>query len=203
MTVTVIDGVTLDGVVQAPARQNEDTRDGFTHGGWAVPYGDEAVTAAWGEVIAKATAGGGFLLGRRTYLDFIEAWPKSRPGHQYTATLTETPKYVASTTLTEPLPWENSILLTDPVHQVPGLKREKDLVIMGSGALIQSLSRVGLIDEYLLMIHPVVLGEGRRLFPAGFPYTKLALTSVKPSTTGVIIASYRSADLATHWKPDP
>jgi dihydrofolate reductase len=191
MTVTVISGVTLDGVVQAPARPDEDTRDGFTHGGWAVPYGDEAATAAWGEGIAKATGGGGFLLGRRTYLDFIEAWPKRRPDHQYTATLTKTPKYVASTTLTEPLPWENSILLTDPVQQVPSLKQEKDLVIMGSGALVQSLSRAGLIDEYLLTIHPLVLGEGRRLFPAGFPYTKLTLTGAKPSTTGVIIATYQ------------
>jgi dihydrofolate reductase len=192
MSVTVISSVTLDGVVQAPARQDEDTRDGFAHGGWAVPYGgDEAVTAAWGEVIARASGGGGFLFGRRTYLNIMEAWSKRAPDHPYTATLTKTPKYVASTTLTEPLPWENSILLTDPVRQVPGLKREKDLVIMGSGALIQSLSRAGLIDEYLLTITPLVLGEGRRLFSAGFPYTKLTLTSAKPSTTGVIIATYQ------------
>ena len=191
MSVSVISSVTLDGVVQSPARPDEDTREGFTHGGWAVPYGDEAATAAWGEVIAKATAGGGFLFGRRTYLDLYKAWPNGRPDHPYTATLTQTRKYVASNTLTEPLPWENSILLTDPVQQVPGLKREKDLVIMGSGALIQSLSRAGLIDEYLLTITPLVLGEGRRLFPAGFPYTKLTLTSAKPSTTGVIIATYQ------------
>ena len=123
----------------------------------------------------------------------IEAWPRRRPGHQYTQTLTSTPKYVASTTLTEPLPWENSILLTDPVQQVAPLTRDKDLVIMGSGTLIGSLARAGLIDEYLLTITPLVLGEGRRLFPAGFPYTKLTLTSAKPSTTGVIIATYRSA----------
>jgi dihydrofolate reductase len=126
MTVTVISSVTLDGVVQAPGRPDEDTRDGFTHGGWAGPYGDQSATAAWGEKIARATAGGAFLLGRRTYLNFIEAWPKRAPAHRYTATLTKTPKYVASTTLTEPLPWENSILLTDPVHQVPDLKRDKE-----------------------------------------------------------------------------
>lgn len=162
------------------------------------------VATVWGEVIARATAGGGFLLGRRTYLDFFEAWPKRRPDHQYTRTLTNTPKYVASTTLAEPLPWGNSILLTDPVQQVPGLKQEKNLVIMGSGALIQSLSRAGLIDEYLLTIHPLVLGEGRRLFSPGFPYTKLTLTSAKPSTTGVIIATYRLTDLSTHrWPSDP
>jgi dihydrofolate reductase len=133
MTVTVISSTTLDGVVQSPARPDEDPRDGFSHGGWAVPYGDD-VAAAWGEVIARATSGGGFLLGRRTYLDIFDAWPKGRPGRRYTATLTNTPKYVASTTLTEPLPWENSVLLTDPVQQAAGLTREKDLVIMGGRA---------------------------------------------------------------------
>ena len=143
MSITVIEGISLDGVMQAPARPDEDTRGGFRHGGWGVPYSDEAVTAAWGERIARATAGGAFLLGRRTYLDFIEAWPKRRPGHQYTTTLTDTPKYVASTTLTEPLPWENSTLLTDPAQQLPGLKQEKDLVVMGSGALVRSLMQAG------------------------------------------------------------
>jgi dihydrofolate reductase len=105
-------------------------------------HGDPAVITAWGEVIAKATHGGGFLLGRRTYLDFADVWPK-RVGDRFNETLTKTPKYVASTTLTEPLPWENSILLTDPVRQIPGLKRDKDLVILGSGTLIQSLDRAG------------------------------------------------------------
>jgi len=125
-------------------------------------YGYETATAAWGEVIARATAGGGFLFGWLTYLDLSEAWPTRAPDHPYTATLTSTPKYVASTTLTEPLPWENSILRPDPVGQVPGLKREKDLVVMGSSAMIQSLSRAGLIDEYLLLtISPLVLRARR------------------------------------------
>ncbi len=132
--------------------------------------------------------GCGFLLGRRTCLDFADVWPK-QVGNRFTEALTKTPKYVASTTLTEPLTWENSILLTDPVQQVPGLKR--DVVILGSGALIQSLDRARLIDEYLLTIHPLVLGEGRRLFPAGCPYTKLTLTGATPTTTGVIAATYR------------
>jgi dihydrofolate reductase len=162
MTVTVISSMTLDGVVQAPGRADEDNQDGFTHGGWGVPYGDDAGTAAWGEVIARATAGGAFLLGRRTYLELIESWPTRAPGHPYTATLTKTPKYVASATLAEPLPWENSVLLTDPVQQVPGLARDKDLVIMGSGALVGSLSRAGLIDEYRLMFTPLVGGYSRR-----------------------------------------
>jgi dihydrofolate reductase len=89
------------------------------------------------------------------------------------------------------LPWANSTLLTDPVRQVAGLKREKDLVILGSGALIQSLGRAGLIDEYLLTIHPLVLGEGRRLFSAGFPFTNLKLIGAKTTTKGVIAATYR------------
>lgn len=191
MTVTVISHVTLDGVVQAPGRPDEDSRDGFAHGGWAGPYGDEAVTGAWGERIARATGGGAFLFGRLTYLNLLEAWPKRAADHPYTGVLTRTPKYVASTTLTEPLPWENSILLTDPVRQVAELKQERDLVIMGSSTLIQALTGAGLIDEYLLTIHPLVLGEGRRLFPAGGPYAKLTLTGARPSATGVIIATYR------------
>jgi dihydrofolate reductase len=191
MAVTVISHITLDGVVQAPGRPDEDPRYGFAHGGWSVPYGDTAMTAAWGEAIARATQGGGFLLGRRTYLDFADVWPK-RVGDRFHEVLTKTPKYVASATLTEPLPWQNSILLTDPVQQLPGLKRERDLVILGSGALIQSLGRAGLIDEYLLTIHPLVLGEGRRLFPAGCQYTKLTLTGAQPTTTGVIAATYRA-----------
>lgn len=191
MTVTVISGMTLDGVVQSPARPDEDTRDGFSHGGWAVPYSDDVSTAAWGEAIARATSGGGFLLGRRTYTDIMETWTKRSPGHQYTATLTKTPKYVASTTLTEPLPWENSVLLTDPVRQVREFARDKDLVIMGSSALVRSLSQAGLIDSYLVTIAPLVLGEGRRLFPAGFGYTTLTLTSAETSTRGVIIARYQ------------
>lgn len=190
MTVTVLAHVTLDGVLQAPGRPDEDPRDGFGYGGWAEPYSDGTVAAAWGAVIARATgSGGGFLLGRRTYLDFYESWPKGRPDHRYTATLTRTPKYVASATLTGPLPWENSVVLTDPVAQVPGLNT--DLVIMGSGVLISSLSRAGLIDEYLVTISPLILGEGRRLFPAGFPCTRLTMTSTQPTGKGAIIARYR------------
>ncbi len=190
MALTVISSMTLDGVVRAPARPDEDRRDGFSLGGWAVPYDDEAVTAAWGEVIGRATGGGALLFGRLTYLDLFEAWPKGRPAHRYTGTLTETPKYVASTTLTDPLPWRHSILLTDPVHQVRDLKQRNDLVIMGSGALVRSLSRAGLIDEYRLIITPLVLGQGRRLFAAGFAHTPMTLASAQPTATGAIVATY-------------
>jgi dihydrofolate reductase len=191
MTLTVICAVTLDGVVQAPGRADEDTRDGFSHGGWAVPYADDAVTAAWGDVIAGATGGGAFLFGRLTYLDLLEAWPGRNADHPYTQVLTNTEKYVVSTTLTEPLSWENSTLLQDPVRQVADLKQERDLVVMGSAELVRSLSSRGLVDEYLLTIHPLVLGEGRRLFPAGVPRVDLALVDARPSPTGVIVATYR------------
>jgi dihydrofolate reductase len=191
MTVIVINSVTLDGVVQAPGRPDEDTRDGFSYGGWAVPHGDDGgVSAAWGEMIGKAISGGGLLLGRRTYLDLFEAWPQGRPDHPYTAALTDTRKYVASTTLADPLPWQNSILLTDAVLQVQDLKAQQDLVIMGSGALVQSLSQAGLIDEYRLIFIPIVLGQGRRLFAAGFPHTTMRLMTAKPTATGAIVATY-------------
>jgi dihydrofolate reductase len=197
MSVTVIEHVTLDGVMQAPGRPDEDPRGGFRHGGWSARYSDPAVTAAWGQSIARATSGrGGFLLGRLTYLGLIEAWPGRNPGHPYTQTLTKTPKYVASTTLTEPLPWQNSTLLTDAARQVAELKQERDLVIMGSGALVQSLMRAGLIDEFLLTIHPLVLGQGRRLFPDTGQHAELTLVAAKPAASGVIIATYRPASEA-------
>lgn len=190
MKLVVVNHITMDGVVQGPARPDEDQRDGFTRGGWSVPYGDPVMMAAFGEGMALATQGGALLLGRRTYLNFAEVWPK-RADDPFTKVLTETPKYVASTTLVEPLPWQNSILVDDPVPQVAELKRGRDLVMLGSGALIHSLGRAGLIDEYILTIHPLVLGGGRRLFPPGFPSTRLTLVDAKPTTTGVIAATYR------------
>jgi len=191
MTVTVVNHVTLDGVTQAPARPDEDTRGGFSNGGWSVPYGDDVMSAAMGERMARTPrGGGGLLLGRRTYLDFAAVWP-NRTDNPFTEVLNKTQKYVASTTLREPLPWQNSTLIQDTETAVAELKRERDLTVLGSGALVQSLMRAGLIDEYLLMIHPLVLGDGRRLFPDGSPHTALKLVGCKPTTTGVIIATYR------------
>ncbi|TMD77951.1 MAG: dihydrofolate reductase [Chloroflexi bacterium] len=159
--VVVFTNLTLDGVMQAPGRPDEDRRGGFEHGGWAAPYA--AMTAA-GESTPHF---GALLLGRRTYEDFYAVWP-NRTDNPYTAVLNNTQKYVASTTLSEPLPWINSTLLKgDAAEAVARLKEEldKDLVIMGSGELVQSLMRANLIDEYVLLIHPLVLGSGRRLFP--------------------------------------
>src|SRR5256714_1734860 len=184
--VVVFTNLTLDGVMQAPGRPDEDRRGGFEHGGWATPY---AAMAEAGESTATTSA---LLLGRRTYEDFYTVWP-NRTDNPYTAVLNNTQKYVASTTLSEPLPWINSTLLKgDAAEAVARLKEEldKDLVIMGSGELVQSLMRANLIDEYVLLIHPLVLGSGRRLFPDGGTFAALRLVDTKTTTTGVVIATY-------------
>ena len=192
--IIVTNNVTLDGVMQAPARPDEDTRGGFTHGGWAVPYVDEVMGRVMGEAVAR-NRGGALLLGRRTYEDFYAVWP-NRTDNPYTPVLNNTQKYVASTTLREPLPWQNSTLLTgDVVEAVARLKEhlDGDLGILGSGELIQSLMRHNLIDELVLSIHPLVLGSGHRLFPDSGAFAKLQLVSTVTTTTGVVIATYRAA----------
>src|SRR5688500_12170649 len=141
--------LTLDGVMQAPGRPDEDRRGGFEHGGWAPPYGD----AVMGNVMGRRMAeGGALLLGRRTYEDFAAFWPKQED-NPFTAVLNERQKYVASTTLAEPLPWSNSTLLRgDAAEAVARLKEQpgKDLVVLGSGELVQALMRRNLVDEYVL-----------------------------------------------------
>jgi dihydrofolate reductase len=185
--------LTLDGVVQAPGRPDEDRRGGFAHGGWATPYADPAM----GRVAAESMATTGALLfGRRTYEDFYAVWPH-RKNNPFTEVLNNTRKYVASTTLKEPLPWSNSTLLKgDAAKAVAELKARpgKNIVVLGSGALLQSLMPHNLIDEYLLLIHPLVLGSGRRLFNDGGSFTALRLVDTKTTTTGVVIATYQPAE---------
>jgi dihydrofolate reductase len=189
--VIVFMSMSLDGVIQAPARPDEDTRGGFTRGGWALPYYDPVL----GQAAAESRPGSALLLGRRTYQDFYSVWPE-RTDNPFTEVLNKTHKYVASHTLHEPLPWRNSTLLKGDVPAAVAALKDtggQDLVILGSGALVQSLMPHGLIDEYELSIHPLVLGQGRRLFPEGSPYAALELVSSQISTTGVIIATYRPA----------
>jgi len=190
--ITVINNVTLDGVMQGPARPDEDTRGGFTHGGWAIPYQDSVLAKKMGEMMASGN--GSLLLGKRTYEDFYSVWPK-RTDNPITQHLNQVQKYVASTTLKEPLPWQNSVLLGgDAADAVAALKRQDggDLAVLGSGELIKSLIRRRLIDEYILLIFPIALGSGRRLFPEG-EVVRLRLVDSLTTTTGVIIASYRAA----------
>jgi dihydrofolate reductase len=191
---TVTNNVTLDGVMQAPGRPDEDRRGGFEHGGWAQPYNDRVMGKVMGERMAR---GGSLLFGRRTYEDFAEVWPKMPQPNPFTKVLTDTPKYVASTTLEEPLPWENSTLLKgDVAAAVAKLKKdeEKDIVILGSGELIKTLMEADLIDAFVLSIHPIVLGEGRHLFTDGMSLARFRLTDSTPTTTGVIIATYERTD---------
>lgn len=189
MRIVVINHVTLDGVMQGPGRADEDTRNGFTHGGWAAERGsDDAITQAWGQRLAASS---GYLLGRRTYQDVLAHW--NAQDSPFRDALNDAPKYVASNTLTEPLPWPNSTLLSGDIPAaVAELKTHpgNDLHIMGSGALIQSLAPLGLIDEYLLCIHPLVLGAGHRLFTEGFSPTTFTLTDATPTPTGIVVASY-------------
>lgn len=189
--VVVFTSVTLDGVMQAPGRPDEDTRGGFEHGGWATPYSDEVVAGMAGEGMSNTA---GLLFGRRTYEDFREFWPK-QTDNPFTGILNAMPKYVASRTLEDPLPWENSILVDgDAPDAIGKLKGELagDLVILGSGELVRSLMGHDLLDRYILLIHPIVLGSGRRLFEDGGAFAKLRLVDTRNSTTGVVIATYES-----------
>ena len=193
--IVVMNHMTLDGVMQGPGRADEDTRDGFTQGGWrqgsVTP--DDAVGKAMGERMAAGGGLAGWLFGRRTYEELLASW--NAQGGPFKDALNNSPKYVASTTLKEPLPWPNSTLLRgDVVDALRALKARSGgvLAIMGSGVLIGSLMAAHLIDEYLLMIHPLVLGTGRRLFPGGV-HVSLRPTDSVTTATGVLIATYEPA----------
>jgi dihydrofolate reductase len=188
--IVVTCSVSLDGVMQAPGRPDEDRRGGFEHGGWAGPYRDPVMMQAMGEGMAQ---GADLLFGRRTYEDFFSVWP-GRTDNPFTAVLDNSQKYVCSRTLREPLPWQNSTLLSgDAAQTVARLKEQpgKDLAVLGCGDLLQTLMRHGLVDVYVLLIHPLVLGRGRRLFNDDTKHAPLQLVKSVPTTTGVIIATYR------------
>ena len=187
----VTEWVSLDGVVQSPAYADEDTSGGFAHGGWHLPYfGD--VSMKW--VVDNVTKAGGFLLGRRTYDVFAAHWPNAPEAEQMLAQpLNALPKFVASTTLKQPLTWQNSTLLDgDLAARVAALKSEdgKYLLAIGSTRLVQSLITHDLVDEFRLMIDPVVLGGGKRLFRDDGVLRRFRLTFSEATTTGAILATY-------------
>ncbi|MEV4619474.1 dihydrofolate reductase family protein [Asanoa sp. NPDC049573] len=188
--VIAIEHLTLDGVMQGPGSADEDTRDGFRHGGWAAPRQDPAMQRAMGRHMAGPWS---LLAGRTTYVQFADFWPRQAP-NPFTEALTRATKYVASTTLGEPLPWENSVLLKgDTATAVARLKEERaeNLIVFGSGVLVRSLLARGLVDGLLLLIHPVVLGTGRTLFTdADAPLPEFALADCTTTGTGVIIGDY-------------
>ena len=182
--------VTLDGVVQGLGRPDEDTRGGFTHGGWGQRYNDEVMGREMAKAMAKP---GDMLFGRRTWQDFITAWGHLTDGNPVTTHMNAATKYVVSRTLEDADAWQNSILLRgDAVDTVAELKTQpgRDLSIIGSASLVRSLHAAALIDRYTLVICPLTLGNGARLFDAPAPLTEFELTGSVATTKGVIIAQY-------------
>ena len=183
--------LTLDGVIQAPGQADEDPSGGFQHGGWHVGYFDDL---AQRQVVDSVVNAGGFLLGRRTYEIFAAHWPNASEEEQVLAEpLNAKPKYVATRTLAEPLAWQNSTVLQGDVGDaVAGLKQEdgEDLHLIGSSQLAQTLVERDLVDEFRLMIDPVVVGGGKRLFRDDGVRRPLRLLDSQVTTTGVIIATF-------------
>jgi dihydrofolate reductase len=189
-SITVTMWVTLDGVVQGLGRADEDTRGGFTHGGWGAPYNDEVLAREMGVGTGEP---GDMLFGRRTWEDFITVWGRRSDGNPFTTHMNAATKYVVSRTLADADAWQNSVLLRgDAAGTVAKLKTQsdRDLAIIGSASLVRSLHAAGLIDHYTLVICPLTLGSGERLFEGPAPVTQFELTRSVATTKGVIIARY-------------
>ncbi len=191
--IIVSEFLTLDGVMQAPGGPDEDRSDGFKHGGWQQPYNDESFAKA---IIEGLTEAGAFLLGRRTYEIFAAYWPTAPEEAQaFADPLNNLPKFVVSKSLREPLAWNNSTLIAgDVVKEVAKLKRQpgNDLRVIGSGELVQTLMKHDLVDEYDLMIHPLILGSGKHLFREGDSKQTLKLLDFKTTSKGVTILKYET-----------
>jgi dihydrofolate reductase len=182
--------VSLDGVMQAPGGPEEDPTGGFKYGGWTAPYFDEAVGAVMGELFSKPYE---LLLGRKTYEIFAAHWPYAEggPDDEIAKQFNRITKYVA-TSSTAPLTWKNSVAIHDVAQDVRRLKEQDgpDLLVQGSANLIQTLLKHGLIDQFNLLIFPVLLGPGKRLFGEGTQGAELKLTGSKSSPSGVTMNSY-------------
>jgi len=187
--IAVIEYTSLDGVIQGPGHAGEDTDGGFQRGGWTGPF-----MAEHGRYMsALFEAAGGFLLGRRTYDIWAAFWPAvTDPGDQIARALNTRPKYVASATLTEP-GWAGTTVLRDVPGEVARLRRQpgQPILLMGSSALAQSLMAYGLVDEYQLWVHPVVLGSGKKLFHDGGPTLSLRLADSTTTAGGLVILTYQ------------
>jgi dihydrofolate reductase len=193
--IVVVEWITLDGVVQAPGHPDEDRDGGFEHGGWHLRYFDDT-SREW--VVKGYAEAGGFLFGRRTYENLAAYWPHASEEEQVIAEpLNTKPKYVASGTLLGPLEWQNSTVLTGDVAQaVLALKQEdgRDLHVIGSPQLAQTLAEHNLVDEYRLMIDPLIVGGGKRLFRNGNAPKRLRLVESKATSTGAILARYTTSE---------
>jgi dihydrofolate reductase len=197
MRIVVSDFMSLDGVVQAPGGEGEDTDGGFAHGGWSMPYFEpETMGPAVSELLAGTDA---LLFGRRTWQTMAAAWP-SRAGDPFADRMNELPKYVASRTLTDgALSWPGSTLLpaADAIGAIRELRTQGGaqgaMQVMGSASLAGQLIEHDLVDEYRLMIEPVLLGGGKGIFPGGGQARPLELVSATATGTGVLICTYRRA----------
>jgi dihydrofolate reductase len=195
MKLTLTEFVTLDGVSQGPGSPDEDTSDGFTQGGWLVPHMDEEFVQQAADWFNEADA---LLFGRRTYDNFSRDWPKiTDPADPFAEKMNSIQKYVASDSLMEASWAPTTILSGDVPAQVAELKRQpgRELQIHGSARLSQSLLTVGLVDELRLVIAPVVVGNGRRLFPEGGAPAGLRLVRSKTTPGGLAVLVYESAGL--------
>jgi dihydrofolate reductase len=187
--IVVSEFVTLDGVIQAPGGANEDTDGGFTYGGWTAPYWHDDIGAHFGEVMSGADA---FLLGRKTWQIHGGAFEPMAEGDPFGDVMNAMPKYVVSNSLTSTSAWRNSTLISgDVVAQVRALKEQpgKDILIDGSSELIHALAKHDLIDEYRLIVYPLSLGIGKKLFPEGVRLN-LRLVDARPLPSGVIVTHY-------------
>lgn len=195
MRVVLSNFISLDGVVQAPGGAEEDTDGGFAHGGWSMPYFDPETMGAFIDAATATTEA--LLFGRRTWQTMAAAWPDRDDGSDAFATyMNSITKYVVSNTLTDAdLTWANSVLVggDDPVAAVKELKQRDggDLGMMGSPHLARTLVAAGLVDEYRLLIEPVLLGGGKSMFPTDGERRPLELVSTSTSPTGVLLCVYR------------
>jgi dihydrofolate reductase len=190
-TITAITQLSLDGVMQGPGGPEEDPSNGFTHGGWAMPFMDEAGSQAVGEIIAREFD---LLLGRRTYEIFANYWP-NHGDNPIGEAFNKATKYVVTRSLKSP-GWEKSQRIDgDVVAEVRRLKASDgpELHIWGSGKLLQTLIAADLVDEYRIWILPVVLGEGKRLFENGVPPRSLTLVETRSTPSGVLVNTYHPA----------
>lgn len=185
--------LTLDGVMQAPGDPQEDTEGGFQHGGWQMPYFDEDSGKIMNESLAAMEA---LLLGRKTYQIFAAYWPTAPAEDPFSQKFNSIPKYVASTTLKQ-LDWNHSTLIKKNVpEEVAKLKQQPGsgvISVTGSGNLAQTLMKHNLVDEYVLWVHPLVLGSGKRLFEEGGLPSNLKLVDSKMTGSGVAVLTYHPA----------
>jgi dihydrofolate reductase len=186
--VLVVNFVSLDGVIQSPLSADEDADGGFAAGGWVPPYGDDTMASFMSEA---TTAAAGMLLGRRSYEIFTTAWSGADQSDPAVAAMNRMPKYVVTRSPDVPLSWGNSRRLGGPAD-VARLKGEVDgdLVVFGSGGLLGALAEQDLVDEYRLLLFPVILGAGKRMFGDGSPLTHLTLTASTTTSTGVVLLTY-------------